>query len=53
MPNKPEDQKSFWTNQMELVGDEAQVEAHFDPFGDSANSRCKIGARFALNIPYA
>ena len=30
-------QKSFWTNQMVLLGDEAQVEAHFGPFGDSAN----------------
>ena len=24
-------------NQMELLGDEAQVEARFGPFGDSAN----------------
>ena len=30
-------QKSFWTHQMELRGDEAQVEARFGPFGDSAN----------------
>ena len=30
-------QKSFWTHQMVLLGDEAQVEAHFGPFGDSAN----------------
>ena len=30
-------QKSFWTHQMVLLGDEAQVEAHFGLFGDSAN----------------
>ena len=30
-------QKSFWTHQMVLQGDEAQVEARFGPFGDSAN----------------
>jgi len=30
-------QKSFWTHQMVLLGDEAHVEAHFGPFGDSAN----------------
>ena len=30
-------QKSFWTHQMVLLGDEAQVEARFGLFGDSAN----------------
>ena len=30
-------QKSFWMNRMVLLGDEAQVEARFGPFGDSAN----------------
>ena len=30
-------QKSFWTLQIELLGDEAQVKACFGPFGDSAN----------------
>ena len=30
-------QKSFWTHQMVLLGDEALVEACFSPFGDSAN----------------
>ena len=30
-------QKSFWTLQMVLLGDEAQVEACFSLFGDSAN----------------
>ena len=29
--------KSFWTHQMVLLGDKAQVEARFGPFGDSAN----------------
>ena len=30
-------QKSFWMHQMVLLGDEAQVEDRFGPFGDSAN----------------
>ena len=30
-------QKSFWTHQMVLLGDKAQVEAHFSSFGGSAN----------------
>ena len=30
-------QKSFWTHQMVLLGDEGQVEARFGPFVDSAN----------------
>ena len=30
-------QKSFWTHQMVLLGDEAQVQAHFGPFGDIPN----------------
>jgi hypothetical protein len=29
--------ESFWTHLMVLQGDEAQVEARFGPFGDSAN----------------
>jgi hypothetical protein len=29
--------ESFWTPAMVLIGDEAQVEARFSPFGDSAN----------------
>jgi hypothetical protein len=27
---------------MELLGDEAQVEAHFGPFGDSSNLDAKL-----------
>ena len=34
--NVPWDQKSFWMHPMVLLGDEAQVEASFGPFGDSA-----------------
>jgi hypothetical protein len=30
-------QKSFWTNPMVYLIDEAQIEAHFGPFGDGAN----------------
>ena len=37
MPNVPEAQKSFWTHPMELLGDEAQVESCFGPFGDSVS----------------
>ena len=29
--------KSFWTHQMVLLGDKAQVEARFGLFGDRAN----------------
>jgi hypothetical protein len=36
-PNVPEAQKSFWTNPMVPLGDVAQLEARFGPFGDSAN----------------
>jgi hypothetical protein len=36
-PHVPYAQKSFWTHPMVLLGDEAQVEAHFSLFGDSAN----------------
>ena len=36
-PNVPEAQKSFWTHSTVPLGDEAQVEARFSPFGDSSN----------------
>ena len=36
-PNVPSAQKSFWTDPLGLLGDEAQAKAHFGPFGDSAN----------------
>jgi hypothetical protein len=29
-------QKLYWTQPVTLLGDEAQVEARFSPFGDSA-----------------
>jgi hypothetical protein len=35
-----------------LLGDEAQVEARFSPFGDIGNLDA-IGARFAPNVPQA
>ena len=37
MPNVLEAQKSFWTHSMVPLGDEAQVEARFDPLGNGAN----------------
>ena len=52
--------KSFWTHPMVLLGDEAHVEAHFDPFGDSANldvdrctvcAECSIGSEIVLDAP--
>jgi hypothetical protein len=33
----PQGRKSFWLHPMVLLGDEAQVEVHFGPFGDSVN----------------
>ena len=35
-PNVPSAKKSFWTHPM-VLGDKAQVEAHFGLFGDIAN----------------
>ena len=37
MRNVPLAQKSFWMHLMVALGDEAQLEARFGPFGDSAN----------------
>ena len=34
--------KSFWTPRMVLLGDEAQVEARFGMFGDSANLDARL-----------
>ena len=36
-PSIPKAQISFRTQPMVLLGDEAQVEARFGPFGESAN----------------
>jgi hypothetical protein len=33
----PYGQKSFWMHPMVLLGDKAQVEAHFGLFGDNVN----------------
>ena len=47
MPNVSKAHKSFWTHPMVLVGDEAEVEAHFGAFGDSGNldvDRCMVCA---------
>ena len=38
---------------MVLLGDEAQVEAHFGPFGDSANldvDRCMVCAEHTIGL---
>jgi hypothetical protein len=37
VPNLPKAQDSFWIHLMVCLGDDAQVEAHFGLFGDSAN----------------
>jgi predicted acyltransferase len=36
-PNVPLAQKSFWTHPMVLLGDEAQVDARFNSFGDTVS----------------
>jgi len=36
-PNTPQSEKPFWTNLLVLLGEEAQVEARFGLFLDSAN----------------
>jgi hypothetical protein len=38
---------------MVLLGDEAQVDARFGPFRDSANLDVRLVHGFALNIPQA
>jgi hypothetical protein len=38
---------------MVLLGDDAQVDARFDPFGDSANIDTILVHGFVLNIPQA
>ena len=38
---------------MVLLGDEVEVEAHFDPFGDSANldvDRCMVYAKHTIGL---
>jgi hypothetical protein len=37
VPNVPQAQKLFWTHPMVLLVNEAQVDARFIPWGDSAN----------------
>jgi hypothetical protein len=37
---------------MVLLGDEAQVDARFGPFGESANLDARLVHGFALNIPH-
>jgi hypothetical protein len=41
VPNLPLAQKLFLTHPMVLLGDEAQMEAHFGLFGDSSNIETK------------
>ena len=36
-PNAPKSKKPFWKHLLVLLGEEAQVEARFDLFRDSAN----------------
>jgi hypothetical protein len=56
--NVPQAQKSFWTHPIVLLGDEAQLDARFGPFGDSANldrcmvcAKCTIGLEIVLDAP--
>ena len=41
-------QKSFWTHQMVLLGDKAQVKACFSPFGGSANLDARSAHKLVL-----
>jgi hypothetical protein len=59
-PNVLEAHKSFWTHPMVLLSDEAELEARFDPFGDSANpnvgqvhssAKDTIGSEIILDTP--
>jgi hypothetical protein len=38
---------------MVLLGDKAQVDARFSPFGDSTNLDARLVHGFALNVPQA
>jgi hypothetical protein len=38
---------------MVLLGNKAQVDARFGPFGDSANLNARLVHGFALNVPQA
>ena len=43
--------KSFWMHPMVLLGDEAEVQASFGPFRDSANldvDRCTVCAKHTI-----
>ena len=60
MPNIPQAQRSFWTHPMVLLGNKAQVQAHFSPFRDCANldaDKCTvcaertIGSKIVLDEP--
>ena len=60
MPNIPQAQRSFWTHPMVLLGDEAQVQAHFGPFRDCVDldaDKCMvctertIGSKVVLDAP--
>ena len=42
MPNVPQAQISFRTHPMVFLIDKAQVEAHFSPFGGSANLDARL-----------
>ena len=59
-PKVPQAHKSFWTYPMVLLSDEAQVDARFGPFGDSANvdasqvtvyGKSTIGPEIVLDAP--
>ena len=48
MLNLPYAWKSFWTHQIELLGDVGHVDSHFSLFGDSVSVKCKIGIGFRV-----
>ena len=52
IPNTPQSKKPFWMHLLVLQGEEAQVEAWFGLFRDSAKLDARQDARFACNVSY-
>jgi hypothetical protein len=51
VPNVPEAQKSLWMQPIILLGDEAEVQAHFGPFEIVlilTQDRCTVCAEYAI-----
>jgi hypothetical protein len=52
-PYVPQAQKLFWMHRMVLLGDEAQIEAHFGLFGYNVSfsaNRCTVCAKNTIAL---